>query len=333
MTPERASERARRCQRPRPGRTGGRSGRPRAILFRTSRRPARAALRSPGRIWRGSGCPARIGDTSYRGASNRWLIRNAVRSGSDRVRSRPSLTGDAQRVKDRRTEGMPRPAGQSMGRGTMAAFGRARMLPGVSSFQEEAHDDEVHGSARGAPRLRCDARAARRRPRAGNHPHRLPHQDLLPDHPRHRGEGEGTLREGRSSSGDHHLPRRRRDLRGDRRQLGRSGAGGGAPGGNADEWSGWILGVKAASPIKAVKELDGKKVGITSAGSGTDTLALWAQSEAKVTFQRVGVGGGGLVPNLLNDNLAAAVIYSPLSYQVVSEGKVRVLQDFATAMP
>src|SRR5262245_40100411 len=104
-------------------------------------------------------------------------------------------------------------------------------------------------------------------------------------------------------------------------------------GGNADEWSGWILGVRTASPIKAVKELDGKKVGITSAGSGTDTLALWAQSENKVSFQRVPVGGGGLVPNLLNDNMAAAVIYSPLSYQVVSEGKARILIDFATAMP
>ena len=104
-------------------------------------------------------------------------------------------------------------------------------------------------------------------------------------------------------------------------------------GGVGDEWSGWILGVRAASPVKSVRELEGKKVGITSAGSGTDTLALWAQSENKVTYQRVGVGGGGLVPNLLNDNLAAAVIYSPLSYQVVSEGKVRVLVDFATAMP
>ena len=78
-------------------------------------------------------------------------------------------------------------------------------------------------------------------------------------------------------------------------------------GGVGDEWSGWILGVKTASPVKTVKELDGKKVGITSAGSGTDTLALWAQSEHKITYQRVGVGGGGLVPNLLNDNLAAAV--------------------------
>lgn len=104
-------------------------------------------------------------------------------------------------------------------------------------------------------------------------------------------------------------------------------------GGNGDEWSGWILGVKAGSAVKSTKDLDGKKVGITSAGSGTDTLALWAQNEHKATLQRVPVGGGGLVPNLLNDNLAAAVIYSPLSYQVVSEGKVRVLIDFATAMP
>ena len=104
-------------------------------------------------------------------------------------------------------------------------------------------------------------------------------------------------------------------------------------GGVGDEWSGWILGVKADSPVKSAKELEGKKVGITSAGSGTDTLALWAQSEHKVAFSRIGVGGGGLVPNLLNNNLAAAVIYSPLSYQVVSEGKVRPLIDFATAMP
>jgi ABC-type nitrate/sulfonate/bicarbonate transport system substrate-binding protein len=104
-------------------------------------------------------------------------------------------------------------------------------------------------------------------------------------------------------------------------------------GGNGDEWSGWILGVKTDSPVKTVKELDGKKVGITSAGSGTDALALWAQSAHKATFSRISVGGGGLVPNLMNGNLAAAVIYSPLSYQVMSEGKVRALIDFATAMP
>jgi ABC-type nitrate/sulfonate/bicarbonate transport system substrate-binding protein len=104
-------------------------------------------------------------------------------------------------------------------------------------------------------------------------------------------------------------------------------------GNGADEWSGWILGVKTDSPITDPKELDGKNVGITSAGSGTDQLALWAQTQAGVTFNRVAVGGGGLVPNLLNDNLDAAVIYSPLSYQEVANGTVRPLIDFATAMP
>jgi NitT/TauT family transport system substrate-binding protein len=104
-------------------------------------------------------------------------------------------------------------------------------------------------------------------------------------------------------------------------------------GNGADEWSGWILGVKTDSPITDPKELDGKNVGITSAGSGTDALALWAQTQSGVTFNRVPVGGGGLVPNLLNDNLDAAVIYSPLSYQEVAAGTVRPLIDFATAMP
>src|SRR5215467_1697925 len=62
-------------------------------------------------------------------------------------------------------------------------------------------------------------------------------------------------------------------------------------GASGDEWSGWILAVKTDSPIQGVAALDGKKVGITSAGSGTDTLALWAQGASKVTFSRVAVGG------------------------------------------
>ena len=38
-------------------------------------------------------------------------------------------------------------------------------------------------------------------------------------------------------------------------------------------YNGWYLMVKTDSPIKSVKELNGKKVGITSAGSATDLLA------------------------------------------------------------
>ena len=47
---------------------------------------------------------------------------------------------------------------------------------------------------------------------------------------------------------------------------------------------GWHLVVKTDSPIKDPKELAGKKVGITSAGSGTDILALWTQQDRKFAF-------------------------------------------------
>ncbi len=104
-------------------------------------------------------------------------------------------------------------------------------------------------------------------------------------------------------------------------------------GAGADEWAGWILAVKSDSKVKSVKELDGAKVGITSAGSATDGLALWTANQYKITLQRIAVGGGGLIPNLKSGNLDAAVIYSPLSYQLMKEKSIRVLVDFSKAMP
>src|ERR1700733_7808864 len=56
---------------------------------------------------------------------------------------------------------------------------------------------------------------------------------------------------------------------------------------------GWQLMVLAKSPLD-VKDLGGKKVGITSAGSGSDLLALWTVQDRKIDFTRVPVGGGGL---------------------------------------
>jgi NitT/TauT family transport system substrate-binding protein len=96
---------------------------------------------------------------------------------------------------------------------------------------------------------------------------------------------------------------------------------------------GWHLVVKPDSPIKDVKELAGKKVGITSAGSGTDILARWTQSDRKITFTRVPLGGGGLVPNLLSGNIDATVIYSPLSYKLFIEKTARSLIDYGAAVP
>src|SRR5437764_8125088 len=96
---------------------------------------------------------------------------------------------------------------------------------------------------------------------------------------------------------------------------------------------GWHLVVKADSPIKDPSELAGKKVGITSAGSGTDLLALWTQADKKISFTRVPLGGGGLVPNLLTGNIDATVLYSPLTYKMFLDKQARSLIDFGTAVP
>jgi ABC-type nitrate/sulfonate/bicarbonate transport system substrate-binding protein len=95
---------------------------------------------------------------------------------------------------------------------------------------------------------------------------------------------------------------------------------------------GWRLMVLAKSPLD-VKDLNGKKVAITSAGSGSDLLALWTIQEKKINFTRVPVGGGGLVPNLLAGNVEAAVVYSPLSFQITKSGEARSILDYAEEVP
>jgi NitT/TauT family transport system substrate-binding protein len=101
----------------------------------------------------------------------------------------------------------------------------------------------------------------------------------------------------------------------------------------ANGYYGWQLVVKTDSPITKVSEIAGKKVGITSAGSGTDILALWTIAEHKIEFTRVPLGGGGLVPNMLTGNIDATVLYSPLTYKVVDDKVARTLIDYGQAVP
>ncbi len=104
-------------------------------------------------------------------------------------------------------------------------------------------------------------------------------------------------------------------------------------GGAALGYYGWHLMVKADSKITKASELEGKKVGITSAGSGSDLLAQWSMQSNKITFTRVPLGGGGLVPNLLSGNVDAVVLYSPLTFKVMQEKTARSLLDFGADVP
>lgn len=100
----------------------------------------------------------------------------------------------------------------------------------------------------------------------------------------------------------------------------------------ANGYYGWYLVVRQDSKVTQPAELAGKKVGITSAGSGTDILARWAQNEHKVKYNLVPLGGGGLVPNLLTGNIDGSVLYSPLTYQVMKNKEARPLIDFGSAV-
>jgi NitT/TauT family transport system substrate-binding protein len=95
---------------------------------------------------------------------------------------------------------------------------------------------------------------------------------------------------------------------------------------------GWHLVVGKNSTIKSLKDLGGKKVGITANGSTTDFFALWAANEAGGTITRVPLGGAGLVPNLLSGNVDAIVAYPPLSYRVLLAGDGRSIVHFGEAM-
>src|SRR5262245_50033074 len=101
----------------------------------------------------------------------------------------------------------------------------------------------------------------------------------------------------------------------------------------ANGYYGWYLVVKTDSPIKSLSELAGKKVGITSAGSGSDICARWLLAEHKLDFTRVPLGGGGLVPNLLTGNIDATVLYSPLTYKEIDEKVARPIIELGDAIP
>jgi NitT/TauT family transport system substrate-binding protein len=98
-------------------------------------------------------------------------------------------------------------------------------------------------------------------------------------------------------------------------------------------YSGWQLIVPANSKIKDVSDLAGKKIGITANGSISDFLALWTTASRNVQFTRVPIGAGGLVPALRSGNIDAAVMFSPLSFEVVSKNMGRSLLDFGKTVP
>lgn len=95
---------------------------------------------------------------------------------------------------------------------------------------------------------------------------------------------------------------------------------------------GWHIMVSAKSAIRSLKDLDGKKVGITAKGSTTDFFALWAAAKGNVRIQTIPVGGAGLMPGLKSGNIDAVVLFPPLTFKLMLSGEGRSLIDFGKEM-
>ena len=59
---------------------------------------------------------------------------------------------------------------------------------------------------------------------------------------------------------------------------------------------GWHIVVLSNSPYQSVKDLAGKKIGVTAKGSTTDFYALWAANRAGVQVETIPVGAPALIP-------------------------------------
>jgi len=91
---------------------------------------------------------------------------------------------------------------------------------------------------------------------------------------------------------------------------------------------GWHLVVLKDSPIQSLKDLAGKKVGVTAKASTTDFFSLWAAKKAGGEIHTVPVGAAGLIPALKGRQVDAISAHSPLPLRLFANGEGRSLVDY-----
>lgn len=93
----------------------------------------------------------------------------------------------------------------------------------------------------------------------------------------------------------------------------------------------WYLIVPSDSPIRSLKDLNGKKVGITGKGSSTDFLAGLSAKNGAATIQPIPLGAG-ILPALKAKQIDAGVIWPLGSLHAVASGEYRLLDDYSSSL-
>ncbi len=95
---------------------------------------------------------------------------------------------------------------------------------------------------------------------------------------------------------------------------------------------GWNLIVKADSAVKTLKDLDGKKVGISAKATTSDMAALFIAEKAGVKFQEIPLGAA-LVPALRSGQVDGIVFSALITLREIDSGQARSLIDLTHEMP
>ena len=97
--------------------------------------------------------------------------------------------------------------------------------------------------------------------------------------------------------------------------------------------SGWNLIVPTDSPARSVKDLAGKKVGITTKASTSDMAALWIAEQAGIAMAQIPLGAGAIIPALRSHQVDAIVFSALLTMREMLAGRARSLMDVGATMP
>jgi NitT/TauT family transport system substrate-binding protein len=97
--------------------------------------------------------------------------------------------------------------------------------------------------------------------------------------------------------------------------------------------TGWHLMVANDSPIKTVKELDGKNVGVGATGGAISAYMLWIAHNANIQVRLVPVGPAGLIPSLKQGKVYACLLHSGLALPMLAHGGARSIYDLGVMEP
>lgn len=97
--------------------------------------------------------------------------------------------------------------------------------------------------------------------------------------------------------------------------------------------TGWHLMVANNSPIKTLKDLDGKTIGVSATGGATASYSQWIARDAGIHIQLVPVGSTGLVPSLKSGKVDACLFHAGIALPLLAKDEARSIYDLSTMEP